>query len=126
MNFQFGISMNLILLLFAFGQPHGIDSSAILKSKCFNCGLNINKALKVQMGKILHDYQKSSERGALGIQKSNNLKMELRRAFKIMLWQKLTSSEMTHHLIIYCYPSMMIGYEMIGYHLPDDIQSASI
>ena len=83
--------MNLILLLFAFGQPHGVDSRAILKSKCFNCGLNINKALKVQMGKILHDYQKNSDRGALGFQKkkSNNLKMELRQAFKIMVWSKL-------------------------------------
>ena len=83
--------MNLIFLLFAFGQPHGVDSRAILKSKCFNCGLNINKALKLQMGKILHDYQKSSDRGALGFQKkkSKNLKMELRHAFKIMLSQKL-------------------------------------
>ena len=77
--------MKLILLFFAFGNSHSVDSRAILKSKCFNCGSNINKALKVQMGKILHDYQKSSERGALSFQKkkSNKLKIELRNAFKI-------------------------------------------
>ena len=79
--------MNIILFLFAFGYSHNVDFRAILKSKCINCGADINKALKVQMGKILHDYQKSSDRGALGFlkQKSNNLKMELRNAFKIIL-----------------------------------------
>ena len=76
--------MNIILLLFAFGYSHNLDLRSILKSKCINCGSDINNALKVQMGKILHDYQKSSDRGALGFAKIK-LKTELRPAFEIIL-----------------------------------------
>ena len=75
--------MNLFLFLFVMGNYHYVDAKALNHFKCINCRNEINKALKVQLGKIMHEYIKTSDRGALGYQKEkSDLRVALRRVFK--------------------------------------------
>ena len=74
--------MNLFLFLFVIDNSQLVDTKA-LHFKYINCGSEINKALKVQLGKIMHEYEKTSDQGAFGQQKKKtDLRAALRRVFK--------------------------------------------
>ena len=75
--------MNLFLFLLVISNSHSVDTKALHHYKCVNCRNEINKALKVQLGKIMHEYEKTSNRGAFGYQKKkSDLRVALRRVFK--------------------------------------------